>query len=327
MTITFQNTEPASGVRADAGAGRGPRGGAGPPGLDADFRTGRRVAIVGIGASALLATINIAVGVHDQSTSVLATGMELAGDVLASGVVLLGMIVGSRPADEDHPYGHGRVETLAAFVVGMILTIGGAGICWNSLQGIGEVHPPPSNLAIAALGFAILVRGVMSAIKFRIGRRLLSASLVADAWNDAVDILAAGVALGAVGLAMYDQARFLVADHYGGFAVGIIVIFTGLRVLRDASLDLMDTMPDGERISTVRRAAGEAPGVRTVDETYARKTGFKYHVELHVGVDPALNIAEANLIARDVRRRVMAAHAWVADVLVHVEPAVADARE
>src|SRR5262245_45567904 len=95
--------------------------------IDQAARIGRRVAIAGIAASAVLATLNIVVGIVTRSTSVFATGVEFAGDVLASSVVLIGMIVAARPADENHPYGHGRIETLAAFTVGVILVAGGGG--------------------------------------------------------------------------------------------------------------------------------------------------------------------------------------------------------
>lgn len=291
------------------------------PQPDVNALAGRRVALASMAASALLAAINIVVGLLTQSSSVFATGVEFAGDVLASSIVLLGMIVAVRPADSDHPYGHGRVETLAAFVVGLILAAGGAGICWNSLQSIAERHPPPSFAAVAVLILAAAIRGVLSAVKFRVGRRINSAALVADALNDTVDILAAVVALTAVGLAMYDAGRFLAADHYGGFAVGIIVILTALRVLRDASLELMDTMPSGEMIEHVRASAAQVPGVLGVDKSYARKTGFRYHVDLHIEVDPSLTVAESHVIAGQVRSRVRDELGWVADVLVHVEPA------
>jgi cation diffusion facilitator family transporter len=286
-----------------------------------DTRVGRRVAVAGIAASATLATMNVAVGLHARSTSVVATGLEFAGDVLASTIVLLGISVAARPADRDHPYGHGRVETLAAFVVGLLLMAGGAGISWHSLQAVAETHPPPSGEAITVLLIAIGVRAVMSVLKFRIGRRLGSASLVADAWNDTVDILAAGVALTAVALAIHDNERFRAADHYGGFAVGLIVIVTGMRVLRDATLELVDTMPADERIDSVRAVAAQVPGVAGVDKTFARKTGFQYHVDIHIEVDPRLTVAQSHEIAGRVRRVVRSELAWVADVLVHVEPA------
>jgi cation diffusion facilitator family transporter len=285
---------------------------------------GRRVALAGIASSAVLATLNIVVGLITHSTSVIATGVEFAGDVLASTVVLLAMIVAIKPPDENHPYGHGRIETLAGFVVGLILAAGGVGICWNSLQAVGEPHPAPSMPAILVLVFAIVVRSAMSIVKFRVGRRIQSTALVADAWNDTVDILAATAALTAVGLAMYDSSRFLVADHYGGFAVGIVVIVTSVRVLRDASFELMDTMPSGERIERVRSTALEVAGVRGVDKTFARKTGFRYHVDLHIEVDPHLSVAEAHALAGQVRSRLREQLGWVADVLVHVEPASRD---
>jgi cation diffusion facilitator family transporter len=291
-----------------------------PAPLDQADRAGRRVAIAGIGASAFLATLNIVVGLMTQSTAVVAIGFEFAGDVLASTVVLIGMIAAVKPADENHPYGHGRIETLAALLVGIVLAAGGVGICWNSLQAVGETHAPPAAAAIGVLIVAVVLRAVMSALKFRVGRRIRSAALVADAWNDTVDILAASAALTAVALAMYDSARFLAADHYAGFAVGIIVILTGVRVLRDASLELMDTMPADDMMARVRAAALEVPGVLGVDKSYARKTGFKYHVDLHIEVEPDLTVAAAHVIAGHVRSRVRAQVPWVADVLVHVEP-------
>lgn len=289
-----------------------------------DLASGRRVALAGIAASALLATTNLVAGAMSGSTSVVATGVEFAGDVLASSVVLFGMLAAAKPADDDHPYGHGRLETLAAFVVGLALTLGGIGIGWTSLQNVGEHHPPPTTLAITALVVAIAVRGVMSTLKFRVGRRLRSAALMADAWNDAVDILSASAALVAVSLARYDAERFLAADHYGGFVVGVVVVVTGVRVLRDASLELMDTMPDEAMMARLRDTARAVPGVVGVDKAYARKTGLQYHVDLHLEVDPALTVGRAHAIGGHVRSRVRGELDWVADVLVHVEPAGGD---
>jgi cation diffusion facilitator family transporter len=292
-----------------------------PTAHDEAFRTGRRVAIAGLAASALLATLNIVVGLMARSTAVVALGFEFAGDVLASAIVLLGMILATKPADENHPYGHGRIETLAALGVGALLLAGGVGICWNSLRSVGEPHAPPMPAAMTVLGFAIVIRGAMSLLKFRVGRRIQSASLVADASNDAVDILAALVALTAVALAMVDPDRFLAADHYGGFAVGLLVVVTGLRVVRDASLELMDTMPGDEMIARVRTAALAVPGVAGVEKSYARKTGLTYHVDLHIEVAPTMTVLASHAIAGEVRSRIRNEIGAVADVLVHVEPA------
>jgi len=285
------------------------------------YRTARRVAVAGVAVSGLLACTNIVVGLLTRSTAVVATGFEFAGDVLASSVVLIGMRVAARPADADHPYGHGRFETLSAFIVGVILAGAGVAICYQSLQGLGARHAPPGVSAAAALVGAIVLRGVMSSIKFRVGRQLRSSALVADAWNDAVDILSALAALTAVALATYDPVRFLAADHYGGFVVGIVVVITGIRIIGTASLELVDTMPHPELTDDVVRVAQSVAGVRGIDKVFARKTGLQYHIDLHIEVDPTETVAASHAIGGHVRATLKHELPWVADVLIHVEPA------
>jgi len=289
--------------------------------LDDRMRFGRKVATASIAASALLATANIAIGLRAGSTSVVAAGIELAGDVIASTLVLVAMFLASRPADRNHPYGHGRIEILAGLSVGFILAGGGVGICWRSLQEIQQAHAPPAAYSAVPLLAAIIVRGGMSTFKFRAGRNIGSVSLVADAWNDAVDILSALAALVALGLTLLDPARYLAADHYGGFAVGLFVIYTGGRVVRDASVDLIDTMPQPEVIDDIRHAATAVEGVLGTEKCYARKTGLKYYVELHVAVDPRMTVEESHEIGTRVRSHLRSVLPSIGDVLVHIEPA------
>jgi len=282
---------------------------------------GRRVTLLSILASAVLASGNVIVGLLAGSTSVVAAGLVFAGDVVASAFVLVGMLIASRPADSDHPYGHGRYETLAGLVVGIILVAGGVGICWRSLQKVSAAHAPPSAYAVWPLLGAILVRSIMSTVKFKVGRRIHSASLVADAWNDAVDILSAAAALVALGLTLYNPSQFLAADHYGGFVIGLVVIFTGLSVMRDTSLDLTDAMTDNDLLQQIRRVALSVPGVLGVEKCFARKTGLQHHVDLHVEVDPNITVWESHDVATLTRTHLREQLDWIADVLVHVEPA------
>jgi cation diffusion facilitator family transporter len=120
---------------------------------------------------------------------------------------------------------------------------------------------------------------------------------------------------------LHDPQRFLVADHWGGFAVGLIVIFTGIRVVRDTAYSLMDTMPDERSMTAIRITALRVPGVRGVEKCYARKTGLQYHVDLHLEVDPNITVRESHFIGHQVQEAIKANLEWVADVLVHVEPA------
>ena len=169
--------------------------------------------------------------------------------------------------------------------------------------------------------FSALVKSLLSAVKFHFGRKIRSAALVADAWNDGVDILSALAALLAVSLCLAAPDRFSGADHWGAFAVGLIVVFTGLRVTRDTALQLMDTMPDQGTMSRIRSVALTVPGVKGVEKCYARKTGLQYHVDLHLEVDPEITVRQSHDIATNVRIAIKETLQWVADVLVHVEPA------
>lgn len=270
--------------------------------------------------SGALAATKIIVGLLAGSTSVVADGLESAGDVVASGVVLLGFVVAARPADEDHPYGHGRYETLTGLTVGFILLFGGIGICIRSLQAVSAVHPPPALYGIWPLIASIVAKAILSTVKFRYGRRIGSAALVADAWNDTVDIVSATAAITALGLTLYNPTRFLAADHYGGFAVGLIVIFTGLRVAKDTGTRLTDIMPAPEFMAEIRRVAASVPGVMAVEKCFARNTGLQYHVDLHLEVDPHMTVERSHEIATEVRFKIRSDLNWVADVLVHVEP-------
>lgn len=283
-------------------------------------RTGRRVALLGMLVSGCLAAAKIIIGLMANSTSVFADGIESAADVVASGIVLFGITLAAKPPDENHPYGHGRFETLTGLGVGMILAVMGAAISFRSLMKVDEVRPAPALYATWPLLVSIATKTILSAVKSHYGRKIHSEALRADAANDSVDILSGSVALVALGMTLYDPSRFLAADHYGGFLVGLIVIFLGLRVVRDTSMQLMDTMPDEETMRRIREVAQSVPGALAIEKCFARKTGFQYHVDLHLEVAPELSVRESHEIATEVRVRIKEQLDWVADVLVHVEP-------
>lgn len=283
-------------------------------------KLGRRVSLISMAVSGGLAVAKLLIGWLAGSNSVMADGVESAGDVLASGLILFGLWVAARPADENHPYGHGRFETLTGLAVGIGLSMVGVVIAWRSMLEIGAAHTPPKLYAIWPLIASVLMKGFLATYKFKIGRQIGSSALRADAWNDTVDILSGSVALAAVGLTLYDPSRFLAADHYGGGAVGLIVIVLGIQVMRETGLTLMDTMPDDGSIGEIRMAALKVPGALDVEKCFARKTGLRYHVDLHLEVDPELTVLQGHSIAEEVRNQVRQDLEWVADVLVHVEP-------
>jgi len=282
--------------------------------------TARRIALISVGVSSALAFSKLLIGWMAGSTAVVADGFESAGDVVGSTIVLLGLIAAARPPDAEHPYGHGRFEMLSGLAVGILLSGAGAGICVHAFDNLSAQRATPAFYAIWPLIVSIIVKIGLSTVKFRFGKSTGSGALIADAWNDTVDILSGLAALIALGLTLFDPSRFVHFDQYGGVAVGLIVVFTGARIVRETSLQLVDTMPDGALMNQIRAVALAVPGVEGVEKCYARKTGFEYHVDLHLEVDPNITVRESHDIATDVRIQLKENLDFIADVLVHVEP-------
>jgi cation diffusion facilitator family transporter len=281
---------------------------------------GRRIAIASMLVSAGLAAAKIAIGLHAGSTATVSDGIESAGDVLASGLVLLGLIIAAKPPDSEHPYGHGRLETLSALAVGMLLVTTGVLIAFESLHLTRQPSATPAAYAVWPLIASIAIKSILSAAKWRYGRKIQSSGLIADAWNDTVDILSGATALLGLGLTLLSPEKFGAADRMGGSAVGVIVVFLGIRVVHDTVVQLMDTMPDPAAMDRIRMTGLAVPGVLGIEKCFARKTGLKWHVDLHLEVDPAMSVFESHEIATRVRETIRSEVDWVADVLVHVEP-------
>jgi len=283
-------------------------------------RIGRNVVLASVFISAGLAAAKILVGLKANSTAVVSDGLESAGDVLASGLVLFGLIMAAKPPDAEHPYGHGRLETLSALAVGMILAAMGVLIAVESAQRALRPHGPPAVFGIWPVAASIVVKSGLYSVKRHYSSQLGSASLAADAWNDAMDTLSGAVALAGVAIEANFGRQFGPADDIGGCVVGVIIVFLGIQIVRDTTSQLMDTMPDPSKLDAIRTAALRVPGALGIEKLYARKTGLQYHVDLHLEVDPEMTVAASHEIATTVRSAVRTELPWVADVLVHVEP-------
>lgn len=281
---------------------------------------GRNVALASIGISGGLAAAKILIGLKANSTAVVSDGIESASDVLASSLVLFGLVMAAKPPDAEHPYGHGRLETLSGMAVGIILVAMGALISVESLRRALTPHFPPAAFAMWPVVLSIALKSSMYLIKRHYGRKLLSSSLSADSWNDGVDVVSGTVALLGVALECFGGPPFGRSDEIGGCLVGLIVILLGTRIVRDTTYQLMDTMPDPRLLEEIRRAALAVRGALGIEKCFARKTGLQYHVDLHLEVDPNMTVSASHEIATEVREKIRKELPWVADVLVHVEP-------
>lgn len=287
--------------------------------LNREESLGRLLALVSMVVGALLSAAKIFVGLRADSHAVLSDGLEAAGDVLSSGVVYVGFWIASKPPDAEHPYGHGRYETLSGLAVGAMLLLAGAAILWHSMVSGAEVKQLPV-YALYPLFASIVLKVGLALAKFRLSFKIGSTSLKADGWHDITDLISTSVALVAVLLTLLEPARFGAADRIASIIIGIFIIFLAARVVWQTVDQLVDTMPEPRKLAEIRRSALGVKGSLGIEKCFARRTGLRYHVDLHLEVDPDLTVQKSHEIAAEVRSAIKRDVPWVADVLVHVEP-------
>ena len=286
---------------------------------DQEAQFGRRIALISVTLGMALASVKIWVGLTGGSASVTSDGFETASDVFSSAIVYAGLWLASKPPDDEHPYGHGRYETLAGLAVGAILLLTGACIFTNSLLRISE-RDKVELFTLYPLFAAVFLKSALASAKFHVGRKILSTAMQADAWHDLTDLLSTGIALVSAGLTLMNPVRFGVADRIGGMLIGIIIFFLSIQVVRRVVDQLLDTMPEPAKMAEIRGAALSVPGALAIEKCFARRTGLKYHVDLHLEVDPGMTVRESHDIATAVKHAIRNNLSWVADVLIHVEP-------
>lgn len=281
---------------------------------------GSRTTIIGIFANALLACIKGLAGIVGNSYALLADAVESSTDVFSSLVVLSGLRIAKAPPDEDHPYGHGKAEPLAAAVVSLALVVAAIGIAVQSIREIHLPHHSPAPFTLIVLVGVVITKESLFRFVFKTGQSVNSTAVKTDAWHhrsDALTSLAAfiGISIALIGGRGYEQAD----DWAALFASGVIA-FNGIRLLRPAILEAMDTAPSSEVVEQVLNTAGRVEGVVGLDKCLVRKMGFDYYVDLHVIVDGNLPVRQAHKIGHDVKDRLRAEHSYIKDVLVHIEP-------
>lgn len=285
-----------------------------------NYQLGQRLAIIGMTVSAGLAFIKLTGGIFSGSTSLAADGLESASDVLASAIIWGGMTIARRPADDRFPYGYGRAESLAGKTVGTILLMSAVLLATHSIH---RLLQPPTSLpmwVLWPLALSFIMKGGLAIIKFRTGRKIRSSALIADSGNDAVDMISAVVAAGAITLNLIDHERFAYADPLGGLGVSLIIFLMGIGIFRRTSHELMDIMPDPILVISVRKMAIEVDGVMAVEKCFGRKSGTQFFFDLHIEVDPRMSVYDAHQLAHNVKDKILDGCPFVKDVLVHVEP-------
>jgi cation diffusion facilitator family transporter len=282
---------------------------------------GLRATFTGLAVNTVLAAVKLAAGLVGHSHALTADAVESLGDVFGSVVVWRGLVVAAEPADEDHPYGHGKAEPIAAAIISFILLLAGA---WIAIQAIRESflpQRPPAPFTLAVLVLAISVKEGLFRYVRRESLSVGSAAMQADAWHHRSDAMTSLAAAVGISIALLGGKGFEVADDIAAMLAAIVITWNGWRLLGRALNELMDRSPSRELIERIRHAAAIVGGVERIEKCLVRKMGYHYYVDMHVEVDPQMTVQRSHEIAHEVKDQVRRRVPAVQDVMVHIEPA------
>lgn len=279
---------------------------------------------LGLVANALLAFFKTLIGIFGHSPALLADGVNSTSDVAYYIVIRVFMKLAGKPADERHPYGHRQLESIAALVVGAFVITTAVAIFWGSINAVydilvgtagGESASLPA-LAMALL--TVLVKILLTGYTSRVGRSTGNLAIRALAFDHRNDVITATAAT--VGIVL-GRAGFTWVDPLAGALVALVILYTGVKILRESSDDLMDAIPGAEMEAHIRRHLADVAGIVSVDEIQAHRFGPFYVINLTLAVDGHLTIGEGEMLACRVEARLYQRDRFVKQVYVHLHPA------
>jgi cation diffusion facilitator family transporter len=285
-------------------------------------KAGRSVTLVGVLVNAFLILFKFLAGVFGQSQALIADAFHSASDLFTDFVVLLGLRIGRKAPDERHPFGHARIETLASAIVGIALIATalclGIKAIWNIYHHT-EYHP--TWLALVGAGVSIALKEALYHYTIRIGRRIKSLAIVANAWHQRSDALSSvAVLLGVAGARIKPSWHIL--DSLAALLVSFFIVKVGLDILRNTFREFTDTAPQPETLNKITDCIQTVEGVIDTHDLRVRTSGGLYQMETHIVVDGQLTVAEGHRIAKAVEICLAEEISDVDRVIVHVDPAM-----
>jgi cation diffusion facilitator family transporter len=267
-----------------------------------------------------LAIVKLIAGVVGHTYALIADAVESIADIFSSLIVWSGIRIAALPPDEDHPYGHGRAETLAGATVALMLMGAAVGIAVEAVREIQTPHHAPAPWTLLVLLGVIAVKETLSRKVFKVGEEVGSGAVQADAQHHRSDALTSAAAFVGISVALIGGPGWETADDWAALLASGVIFYNGVRLLRPALDELMDRVPSDEGVRTVAAAAMSVPDVQAIEKVKLRKTGLTYLVDLHVQAEAGMSLHEAHIVSGKVKGAIRAAIPGVEDVLIHMEP-------
>ena len=279
-----------------------------------------RATFIGMVVNVFLATGKLLAGVFGHSHALVADAVESFADIFSSLIVWRGVVIAAKPADADHPYGHGKAEPIAAAVVSLMLLLAAGWIAVKSVGEISEPHQSPAPFTLFVLLAVIVIKETLFRFVLKTAGEVDSSAVRSDAWHhrsDAITSFAAGVG---ITVSLIGGQGYEAADDWAALAAAGVIAFNGLSLLRPALNELMDRAPEQALIERINALASAVPEVGAVEKTHVRKMGYQLFVDMHIEVDPHMTVLHSHEIAHQVKDKVRETMPNVSDVLVHIEP-------
>lgn len=281
---------------------------------------GIRSTVIGIFISLGLAIIKGVTGILGNSYALIADAIESTADVFTSGILLIGLRTSLKPADKEHPYGHGKAESLAALVISLGLLCAAGIIIKESIVNISTPHKNPAPYTLIVLVLVIVIKELLSRYVNKIGEETNSHGVKADAFHHRSDAITSAAAFIGISIALIGGTGYQNADDYAALIASSIILINAYLIARPAIDELMDASADENMIVEIKKLACSVDGVIEIEKTFVRKTGSSFLVDIHVIVTGTLSVADGHKIAHDVKDTIIQTEPRVKDVLVHVEP-------
>jgi len=291
-----------------------------PNNMNQHTETAVKTTYFSIAGNTTLALIKGLAGIFGNSYALIADAIESTTDIFASLLVLLGLKYASRPADENHPYGHGRIEPLVTFIVVAFLVISASIIAYESIDNISTPHALPKPFTLFILGAIIIWKEVSFRIVLKKSKETHSSSLKADAWHHRSDAITSIAAFIGITIALYAGKGYESADDWAALFASGFILYNSFLIFRPALGEIMDEHTHHELIDQIRKVAKTVDGVDNTEKCFIRKAGMKYHVDLHARVNGNITVTEGHTIAHNLKDKLRSEISSLGHVLIHIEP-------
>jgi cation diffusion facilitator family transporter len=271
-------------------------------------------------ANTILAIVKCIAGFLGNSYALIADAIESTSDIFSSFLVLFGLKYASKPADKNHPYGHGRAEPLITFLVVGFLITSATIIAYESIKNIGTPHELPKIWTLFVLAPLIIWKEISFRIVMKKAKETNSSSLKADAWHHRSDAVTSVAAFIGISIAVYFGKGYESADDWAALFASGFILYNSYLIFRPALGEIMDEHLYDDLVGEIRKVALTVDGVLDTEKCFVRKAGMKYHVDLHATVSAKITVKQGHEIAHILKDRLRKDLPQLGHVLIHIEP-------